>query len=101
MNRLASDVRMGKNVSIYLSKEEFENVAALRTKGYSKSDAIRKVLYDKDKESHEEHKEIIDLLREIRSTPILQVGAKTPMITVTPSEEPKKLGFWSKLFKRR
>ena len=85
----------GKAVSIYLSDEEIMRVEELKKQGYNNHDAVKRVLYDRDQMLHKDHEailrdheDILRILENIRASPILQVGSKTPVVTVqTPAAE--------------
>jgi len=92
---------MGKTYSIYMDKNESTKVDELIKNGIKKADAVKKILYDRDKTLHKDHEDIIRILENIRSCPILQVGSKEPLVTVTvPGKESKKKGFWHRLLKQ-
>ena len=90
---------MGKVVSVYLDKKEYEKVKKLMSTGVLKKDAVARVLADRERGLHEDHELIIKLLEEIRAAPILQIGAKAPVVTVEVPET-KKLSWLRRIFRR-
>lgn len=73
---------MGKTVSVYLNKKETDRLKSLIEKeGKNKKDAVGIILSERNLDLHKDHEYIIKLLEDVRSSPILQLGGKVPMVT--------------------